>query len=204
MTRLGMVIDLKRCIGCHACTMACKAENGTPRGVFFTRVLDKEEGTYPNLKKAFIPVICNHCVNAPCERVCPTGATSKRADGIVLVDHSVCVGCRACYVACPYNNRFFLAKGSLSKGYYDGAMTPFEEVKYKKWQEGTVAKCTFCVERVDQGLDPACVNTCPTEARVFGDLDDPDSKVSRLLRQRKGVQALPECDTDPSVYYLWG
>lgn len=204
MTRLGMVIDLKRCIGCHACTLACKAEQGTPRGIFYTRVLEKEEGTFPNVKKLFIPVLCNHCRNPACVRVCPTGATYKRADGIVLVDHDVCIGCRACYVACPYNNRFFLGHGLLGQGYYDDGLTPFERVRYAAHQEGVVVKCTFCVERVDRGLEPACVNTCPAGARVFGDLDDADSEVSRLLRQRKGVQPLPECDTDPSVYYLWG
>ncbi|MCL5265744.1 MAG: 4Fe-4S dicluster domain-containing protein [Chloroflexi bacterium] len=204
MPRLGMVIDLKRCIGCQACTLACKAEQGTPKGVFYTRVLEKEEGTYPNVKKTFVPVLCNHCQNAPCERVCPTGATSKRPDGVVLVDHNVCIGCRACYAACPYNNRFFLAKGILSQGYFDNGLTPFERMKYGELQEGVVAKCTFCVERVEQGLEPSCVNTCTAGARVFGDLDDADSEVSRLLRQRKGVQLLSECDTDPSVYYLWG
>lgn len=204
MTRYGMVIDLKRCVGCYACVLACKSENGTPKGIFYTRVLDKEEGTFPNVKKTYVPVLCNHCKNAACERVCPTGATSKRADGIVLVDQNVCVGCRACYVACPYNNRYFLPKGVLGEGYYPGGLTPFEEVKYKELQEGVVTKCTLCVHRIDEGLEPACVNTCPSDARVFGDLDDPNSKVSRLLRQRKGVQPLPECDTDPSVYYLWG
>ena len=199
--RYGMVIDLKRCVGCQACTMACKVENGTPREIFFTKTLEQVSGTYPIVRKKFYPVLCNHCANAPCERVCPSGATHRREDGIVLVDYDKCIGCKACVVACPYNNRTFLMKGGL-QGYYGSELTPFETVKYAKYHEGTVVKCTFCAERLDQGLEPACVNVCPAEARVFGDLHDPESAVSRLIRQRGGYQPLAEADTDPSVYYL--
>jgi len=199
---LGMVIDLKRCVGCQACTIACKSENGTPPEVLFTKVLEQVAGEYPIVKKKFIPVLCNHCEDAPCVRVCPTGATTKREDGIVLVDHKKCIGCRACYVACPYKNRIFLKKGSLKNGYFGKQLTPYELAKYPKWQEGVVLKCTFCVERVDQGLDPACVQTCPADARIFGDLSNPESKVSRLIRQRGGFQPLSEDNTEPSVYYL--
>lgn len=199
---LGMVIDLKRCVGCQACTIACKAENGTPPGVLFTKVLEQVAGEYPIIKKKFVPVLCNHCVDAPCVRVCPTGATTKREDGIVLVNDKKCIGCRACYVACPYKNRIFLKKGSLKNGYYSKQLTPYELVKYPKWQEGVVVKCTFCVERVDQGLDPACVQTCPADARIFGNLSDPESKASRLIRQRGGFQPLSEDNTEPSVYYI--
>lgn len=202
MARYGMVIDLKRCVGCQACAVACKAENGTPRDVYFTRVLDHVAGEYPIVSKKYVPVLCNHCSDAPCERVCPSGATAKRSDGIVTVDHKKCVGCRACYVACPYKNRTFLKKGALKEGLFKGHITPFEKARYQKWQEGTVVKCTFCYERVDQGLEPACVNTCPAEARVFGDLEDPESKVSRLIRQRGGMQPLSESNTNPAVYYL--
>ncbi|MBI2874085.1 MAG: 4Fe-4S dicluster domain-containing protein [Firmicutes bacterium] len=202
MAHLGMVIDLQRCIGCNGCTIACKSENGTPPGVHFSKVLEKERGTYPNVTRDFIPVLCNHCEDAPCERACPTGATTRRDDGIVMVDYDKCIGCRACYVSCPYVNRAFLPKGSLSKGYYGNSLTPFEAVKYKEFTEGTVVKCTFCAKRVDQGLEPACVVTCATEARIFGDLDDPDSKVSKLIRQSRMFQLLPEANTKPSVYYL--
>ncbi|MCL6638288.1 MAG: 4Fe-4S dicluster domain-containing protein [Firmicutes bacterium] len=202
MARLGMVIDLKRCAGCNACTAACKAENGTPPGIFFTKVLEQVAGQYPIVKKKFIPVLCNHCLDAPCVRVCPTGATYKREDGIVLVDYDKCMGCKACIVACPYKNRTLLPKGKLKEGHFKGHLTPFEQVKYKKYQEGVTVKCTFCSERVDQGLEPACVNTCPAEARVFGDLHDPESKASRLIRQRGGMQPMSEANTNPSVYYL--
>lgn len=202
MARWGMVIDLRRCIDCNACTAACKAEHGTPPGVFFTRVLVKEVGTYPAVKKLFIPVLCNHCQSAPCQEVCPTGATHKQEDGIVLVDHNQCMGCRACYVACPYQNRFYLNGNLLKEGYFSGELTPFEEVKYQSFEEGTVVKCTFCVHRLEKGLLPACVVTCLTEARIFGDLDDPNSQVSRLIKEEGGVQLLSECGTDPSVFYL--
>lgn len=200
--RLGMVIDLKRCVGCQACTIACKSENGTPPDVLFTKVVEQVAGEYPIVKKKFIPILCNHCKNAPCERVCPTGATYRQDNGIVMVDDNKCVGCRACYVACPYKNRMFLRRGSLKTGYFGKELTPFEKVKYPKWQEGVVSKCTFCKERVDKGLEPSCVQTCPADARVFGDLSDPESKVSRLIRQRGGYQPLCHNNTDPSVYYL--
>ena len=199
MVRWGMVIDLKRCIGCHACTMACKAENATPPGVFWARVLEKEVGKYPSAKRTFLPVLCNHCQDPPCERVCPTGATSKGEDGIVLVDYKQCVGCRACIIACPYQARFYLKE---LKPYFPAGMTPYEEVGYAKFEEGTVMKCTFCSHRVEKGLDPACVITCPTNARYFGDLNDPSSQVSRLIADRRGFQLRPELGTDPSVYYL--
>ena len=201
--RYGMVIDLKRCVGCQACTVGCKAENGNGPGIMYTKVLDQVSGEYPNVRKQFVPVLCNHCKNAPCVRVCPTGATYKREDGLVLVDHDKCMGCRACYVACPYNNRIFLKRGKLKNGYYGKDWTPYEQAKYPEHQDGIVEKCKFCAHRIDAGLtETSCSQTCPAEARVFGDLDDPESKVSRLIRSRGGRQPLCEDDTDPSVYYL--
>ena len=202
MTHWGMVIDLKRCVGCHSCTLACKEENGTPPDVFFTRVLEDEVGTYPQTTRQFVPVLCNHCRNAPCVEVCPTGATYRTPEeGIVLVDKEVCVGCRACYVACPYNNRFYLDDGVLETGYF-GTLTPYEKYKYAAFEAGTVIKCTFCYHRLQKGLEPAFVATCPTGARVFGNLDDPESKINALIRQRRGYQPLAELGTDPSVFYL--
>ncbi len=201
MTRWGMVIDLARCIGCNACTVACKIENGTPPDHYWARVYTEERGTFPNTKVTYVPALCNHCGDAPCVTVCPTGASYRREDGIVLVDWDRCIGCRACMMACPYNNRFFLRKRALKSGYY-GERTVYEEAKWKWFVGGTVTKCTFCVHRVDQGLEPACVVTCPTEARVFGDLEDPDSKPSVLIRKRNGKQPLPEMGTNPSVYYV--
>ncbi|RMG54916.1 MAG: 4Fe-4S dicluster domain-containing protein [Acidobacteria bacterium] len=203
MPRWGMVIDLKRCVGCNACTIACKQEHGTPPDIHFARVVTREVGTYPHAKRTFLPLLCNHCEDAPCERVCPTGATYIRPDGIVMVDADKCIGCRACAVACPYLNRHFIEPGLLQAGYGgNGDLTPFESLKFAAFQEGTMTKCTFCAHRVDQGLEPACVVTCPTEARIFGDLDDPDGRLSRLIEERKGWTLLPECGTKPCVYYL--
>ncbi len=202
MPRPGLVIDLKRCIGCNACTLACKQENGTPPGVHYARVVTREVGTYPQTKRAFLPVLCNHCNDAPCAKACPTGATYIRPDGIVMVDRNKCIGCRACAVACPYMHRHFIAHGLLDKGYGDGALNLFETIKFTDFEEGTMAKCTLCAHRIDQGLEPACVVTCPTEARIFGDLEENDGKLQRLIRERNSWTLLPECNTKPSVYYL--
>jgi len=202
MVRYGMVIDLKRCIGCQSCTIACKEEHGTPKGILYTKTLMKEEGKFPNIRRLFVPVLCNHCEEPLCKKVCPTGATEQRGDGIVTIDDNKCVGCRACYVGCPYKSRYYLPKDErLKKGYF-GVLTPFEEIKYRDFKEGTVVKCTFCYHRVDQGLNPACVDICPTDARKFGDLEDPSSEISVLLSEREHIQLLPEAGTKPSVYYL--
>jgi dimethyl sulfoxide reductase iron-sulfur subunit len=198
--RWGMVIDLVRCVGCQGCTLACKMENATPPGVFWMRVLEKEEGTYPHAFKTFMPLRCNHCSEPPCVPVCPTGASYKRAkDNLVLIDQDKCIGCRACIVACPYQVRFTYAN---RKGYFGGETTPFELASYQKWQPGTAQKCTFCVHRIDQGLQPACVQTCPTRALVFGDLNDPRSEISKLIQERSHFQPRAEMGTDPSLYYL--
>ncbi len=199
MTRLGMVIDLKLCIACSACAMACKVENGTPPEVFWCRVLEKEEGKYPTARRIMIPVLCNHCQDPPCLRACPTGATTRREDGIVEVNYDVCAGCKACMTACPYEARFLV--GEL-KGYFGDNLTPFEEVAYRKHRKGVVEKCTFCAHRLREGLPPACVQVCPTSCRHFGDLDDPNSEVSLLLKSRGSFQLLPQLGTKPSVYYL--
>lgn len=203
MTRLGMVLDLTRCIGCNACTVACKIENGTPDDHYWCRVYTEETGTFPDVKTTYVPALCNHCADAPCVTVCPTGASYQRDDGIVLIDPDKCIGCRACMTACPYAARFYLRKGILDGGYHS-ERTDFEEKKWELFQEGTVTKCTFCAHRVDQGLEPACVITCPTDARIFGDLDDPESKPSKLIRERNGQQPLAELGTNPSVYYVEG
>jgi Fe-S-cluster-containing dehydrogenase component len=201
MTRWGMVIDLDRCVGCNACTLACKIENGTPPEHYWARVYTEEAGVFPDVRTTYVPALCNHCADAPCVTVCPTGASHQREDGIVLVDQDTCIGCRACMMACPYSNRFYLRKGVLETGYH-GERTAFEDAKWAAFTEGTVTKCTFCAHRVDDGLEPACVVTCPTDARIFGDLDDPDSGPSRLIRAFDGQQPLPEMRTNPSVYYV--
>ncbi len=203
MTAWGMVFDLKRCIGCNACAVACKQENTLPKGVFYTKTLSVTTGVYPNTKKTYVPTICNHCEDAPCQRVCPTGATYTRPDGIVMVDKDKCIGCGSCVVACPYDVRTMIEREHLEEGLFgEGNLTDFEKQGYGRFVVGTVTKCTFCHERVDAGKEPACVTTCPTNTRVFGDLDDPNSAASKLIVERGGKQPLPEKGTKPKVYYV--
>lgn len=199
----GMVIDLKLCIGCQSCSLACKQEYGIPRGTYWTKTLIEEVGTYPNVTRVYTPQICNHCEEAPCEKACPTGASyTDEERGVVLVDYNKCVGCRACYVACPYQNRHYLKKGAL-KGYFpDKGLTPYEKQSYAHFQEGVVTKCVGCIERVNAGQNPACVDGCPTYARKFGDLSDPNSEIRQIIRARHAVQPMPEKGTEPKVYYV--
>ena len=198
--RYGMVIDLKRCIGCYGCQIACKAEHATPPGVLYAKVVKREIGKYPNARRISLPLLCMHCAHPPCVEVCPTGASIQRADGIVEVDSAKCVGCRYCMMACPYGARYFHAE---EREYFPGlGLTPYEQCGYKNHPTGVVEKCNFCRERLGNGTLPACVSNCPAKARIFGDLDDPSSEVSRLIRDRAGFQLNPELGTDPSVYYL--
>lgn len=200
--RCGMVIDLLKCVGCNSCTVACRGEHGTPAGVQYHKIKKYEIGKYPAAKMKFLPMPCMHCANPPCMKVCPTGATAKRADGIVLIDQDKCLGCRACILACPYESRQFLW---AMKSYYAGSFpTPFEKKKHRSFEKGTVVKCNFCLHRLESGRLPACVETCPGQARHFGDLDDPNSEVSRLIALYGGTPVRPELNTEPSVYYIRG
>ena len=198
--RWGMVIDLKRCIGCYGCQLSCKAEHGTPPGVFFARLLKQEEGHYPTMRQLFLPVLCFHCDEPACVEVCPTGASSKAPDGIVDIDPDECVGCRACMMACPYSQRYFYDE---ERHYFPGnGATPYEQARSERHPSGVVMKCNFCRHRISAGKDPACVANCPAVARYFGDLDDPTSTVSRLIKERGGYTLHPELGTGPAVYYL--
>ena len=200
MTRWGMVIDLARCVGCYACSVACKEENGTAAGVWWAPVYEKEVGKYPTVTRVFLPTLCMHCGDPPCMKACPTGAISKREDGIVLIDQDICCGTRACVVACPYGAITYVKE---QQGEFGKERTPYEKVAVKM-RAGVAQKCTFNVQRIDEGIhEPACVQTCPTKCRIFGDLNDPTSEVSKLIRNRRGQQPRPEAGTDPSVWYLW-
>jgi len=206
MVRYGMVIDLKRCTSCYSCVAACKAEHCTPPGVFWAKVVRVENGKYPTVTRQALPLLCMHCKEPECEKVCPTGATRKREDGIVVIDSEKCVGCRYCAVACPYGARCFKEDW---KDYFTGGAvpsSPYSEYAKKRWYEyserGVTSKCNFCEDRLAEGKKPACVDSCPCEARTFGDLDDPESEVSLLIKTRRGTQLHKEYGTDPAVYYL--
>lgn len=199
MIRYGMVIDLDRCIGCLACSIACKVENCTGPGVFWNIVEDEEVGFYPLVKRRFIPRLCMHCENPSCVDVCPSGASYKGEDGIVLVDFDKCIGCQDCIIACPYGVRYFIAE---NEGYFKIGITPYEERGFAKHRPGVVEKCTFCKDRLEQGKDPACVEVCSVKARTFGDLNNPNSEVAKLIRSRQGYQSHKDLEYNPSVYYI--
>lgn len=175
----AMVIDTRKCIGCQACTVACKAEFEVPLGVNRSWVESVEKGEFPNVSRSFLPRLCNQCDKPDCVDVCPTGATYKRKeDGIVVVDADICIGCKYCMQACPYDSRF---------------INP---------NTGTADKCDFCLHRVEQGLVPSCVNTCQGKARIFGDLNDPESEVSKLVSRNPVTVLRPEMGTKPNVFYI--
>jgi tetrathionate reductase subunit B len=173
-----MVIDLRKCVGCQACTAACKAENKVPERKFRSWVPEYELGSYPDVRKAFLPQLCNHCDEPACTSVCPTGATFKREDGAVVIDSGVCWGCGYCLNACPYDKRHF---------------NPVTQA---------ADKCTFCAHRIDAGLLPACTESCVGGARVFGDRNDRGSEVARLLRDYPTVVLDAARGTRPQVFYI--
>ena len=211
MTRWTMVADLERCVGCQTCTAACRHANATSPAVQWRKVLDIEAGSYPNVSRTFVPVGCQHCADPPCVHVCPTAATRQRADGIVTIDYDLCIGCAYCEVACPYQARFLV---HASRFAYGTAMQN-EIEREDASRRGVAQKCTFCSDRIDFGLDngfkpgldpratPACVNSCIADALHFGDIDDPDSNVSQLLREQKHFRMHGELGTQPSFFYLY-
>ncbi|MBF0542112.1 MAG: 4Fe-4S dicluster domain-containing protein [Nitrospirae bacterium] len=176
--RYAMVIDLEKCIGCHSCSISCKTQFDVPLGVFRSWVKIIERGSYPAVKRIFIPVLCNHCDDPPCVKGCPTGATYQRADGIVVVNPDDCIGCKYCIQNCPYNARF---------------LHPITK---------TASKCDFCLHRIKQGITPSCVNTCIGQARTFGDYNDPQSSISQILLQNNSQVLLEAMGTNPRVFYI--
>lgn len=201
MNKYAMAIDQDRCNGCNACVIACKVEHSAPNNVLLTTILEKEVGKYPNANRQFIPTLCNHCDNPPCVPVCPTKATYKRPDGIVLVDWDTCIGCGACVLACPYDQRHFVED--------EGTCFPSGEGQYVnpeayKAPGGVPMKCDFCFHRLDegQGRMPACVEACPTNARIFGFLDGGYSPINTVISRKKPFALLPETGAGPNVYYF--
>lgn len=204
MTRLAIAISLERCVGCHTCSLSCKMQNNVPEGLLWNRVLtencdvvDGAEGTYPNVTRTYLPVACQHCQNAACQRVCPTGATYKDDKGRIEIDYEKCIGCRMCMAACPYNARNFNWEEPhrTTGANYGDARVPVRN-------RGVVEKCTLCKERTDEGLEPMCVVCCPAHARTFGDLDDSDSAISKLVLEKKAGVLLEEQGTRPSIHYF--
>ena len=210
--RFGMVIDLNSCVGCQTCTIACKHENDTPPGVQWRRVIDVELGRFPDVERLFLVTGCQHCAEPPCVPVCPTGATRQRADGLVTMDYDRCIGCGYCAVACPYQARTI----AHEQNWYYGTPTVQEEQVAQKDRIGVANKCTFCIDRVDDGLaqgltpgldpdaTPACANSCIATAIHFGDFADPDSNVSQLSGDGRAFQMHQELGTDPQIKYLYG
>ncbi|NWF53488.1 MAG: 4Fe-4S dicluster domain-containing protein [Syntrophaceae bacterium] len=176
MARYGMVIDETKCVGCHACRVACQNQNGLSAKESYNHLEEREYGAFPNYNREFIPVQCQHCDNPPCVKVCPTGASYKRTDGIVLVDKDKCIGCKYCIAACPYNVRIIKP-------------------------EGYIEKCRFCLGLLEKDDKPACVSTCMTKVRTFGDLDDPNSEVSRMIVKQRLKQFKADLNTRPRIYY---
>ena len=210
-TRWGMVIDLDRCVGCWTCAVGCKSNNNVPMGMWWNRILtlgadtediDVPEGEYPNLRMVHMPYACFHCDEAPCVQVCPVSATYRREDGIVMMDYERCIGCRYCLVACPYNLRVFNWETPAQipaneNGFHVGA-----QEKRSPRPKGVAEKCDFCFQRVDDGLQPFCIEVCPARARFFGDLNDPQSEVSTLIREKPTFRVREDLGTEPKVYFI--
>lgn len=216
--RFGMVIDLGKCIGCRRCMYACKLENNVPDVisppyimVFETESATGETGRFPTHEmpgkgttmfytrlrkdKWYMPVQCNHCDNAPCVQVCPTGASYKDPDGLVLIDYDKCIGCRYCMTACPYNaRRFNWWEPHVNKE----NINPLVPLR----RHGVVEKCTFCVHRTRRGKFTRCVEVCPNKARTFGNFNNPDSEVSKLIESERNFRLKEGLNTEPRIWYL--
>lgn len=204
MTRYGMAINQTRCIGCQTCAFACKMQNGVAKDMRWNRVLtegggvaDDAQGQYPNLTRTYLPLACQHCENPACLKACPTGATYKDEMGRVEIDYDKCIGCRMCMAACPYNARTFNWNEPVRA---TGAA--YGDARVPERGRGVMEKCTLCKERTDEGEAPMCVHCCPGDARIFGDLDDPDSAVSRLRREGSAEVLLEDKGTRPQVFYV--
>ncbi len=216
----AMVIDLRKCVGCHSCTISCVAENKLGPGTVYRPVLEEEIGVYPNVRERFIPRPCMQCEKPPCTDVCPVGATWKRADGIVEIDYEQCIGCRYCLTACPYSARTF------DTGRYYNDDSPVQEpfmgkenaelyerkAAYdygKEWRRedgespvGNARKCHFCLHRIEKGLLPSCVISCIGRATFFGDANDKNSLIAELIGQANIMNLKEEMGTKPKVHYL--
>jgi len=224
--KYGMVIDQQLCVGCAACTIACKAENNTPENVNWCDKITRTRGTFPNVSYEYISTMCNHCENAPCVTACPTKAMYKDENGLTLHDPKKCIGCKACVVNCPYGvisinweaphqnwaqdnpvvpggtfSPASMLRASGGEGTPHG--NPERATTYPVVRAaGTVEKCNFCDHRLKRGLEPACVMACPSRARIVGDLDDPKSEINELIARHNGKGLREELGTKPRVFYI--
>jgi len=211
MARWGMVIDLRKCIGCETCVNVCYAANNVPPEAGWRRLIDWNVGSNTNSRRLFVPTSCMHCDNPPCKDVCPTSATYVRPDGIVDINHDLCIGCGACVVACPYNARSFSNSDLIS---FEEGIGQVDKNVEKPDLIGVCTKCNFCLPRLEQGLQrglkpgvdfdatPICVNYCIADAMYFGDLDNSGSNVSKLISENKTSRLQEDLETSPSVYYI--
>ncbi len=224
MARYAMVIDLHKCVGCGGCDLACKSENNTPDHINWSHHKIKTTGKFPNVQFSYTPTLCNHCEDAPCVSVCPTKAMYKDSEGFVLHDDDKCIGCKACMLADPYNVIFFNEKQAFiewtdSQPYTPWVRSPknmidhlnvpvpfYNPERSKTYAgirpKGVVEKCSFCDHRTKAGLDPHCVVSCPANARIFGDIDNPTSDVHKLLTRYRPSVLLEEEGTKPKVFYI--
>jgi len=249
MARLGMVIDLQRCVGCGACAFACKAENNTRsradgQSFNWADFVMKTEGTFPDTTHWVMPVLCNHCTDAPCVKACPVNpkAMFKTPDGITMHNDETCIGCRMCQYACPYSNAELNAASLNGESYSVISYNPKGVSSQPQWDDttaiipgctssgaetakaagatppmmnrfaggdvepvrasGVVEKCTFCYHRTSQGLQPACVEVCPSKARIFGDQEDANSEIAKVLKAQKSFRIKEEAGTKPNVHYV--
>lgn len=178
MARYGMLIDSTKCIACFSCRLGCQMQNELEADQAYIRLEQTESGVYPSVAVEYIYIQCQHCGNAPCIKVCPTTANKARPDGVILVDHKKCIGCKYCLVACPYQARI------------------------QDHKTGIVEKCRFCIELVEDGQQPQCVTTCLTDCRIFGDLDDPESDISKEIIKRGAKPLRPDLGTKSKIYYV--
>ena len=204
--RYGFVIDTQRCIGCHTCAVGCRMENNLPKNMWWNRVLtdggenmDTPAGIFPEITMSYVPLACQHCENPACVKVCPVGATYKdEKTGVVRQDYDKCIGCRMCMSACPYT-------GVRSFNWEEPQYTidfSIGGADVAAHQKHVVEKCTMCWHRLAKGEEPTCIRLCPERARFWGDFDDPDSEVSKLIQEREYKRLLEDRGTNPSVYYL--
>jgi len=226
MANYGMVINLNNCVGCAGCDIACKTENNLDHDVHWSFHVTETTGVFPNVGYRYIPKMCNHCENAACIKACPTKAMHKDKNGLTLHDADKCIGCRSCQLACPYGCISFneevqhqlrmdtepLLAGMTSCGKdiskkFDNVPIPnYNPDRAKTYdgvrRKGIVEKCTLCDHRIVDGKNPWCVESCPADARIFGDFDDPNSEVSKLVAENSSFQLLKSKGTKPKVYYI--